>query len=268
MSGEEIRDITSVTTVDRRTVAGRVMGSVRYHLFGSPGTKRAFQPYTGKLQLGSTSALYSIPNKVIESCVAAFSGEKPYVERLMDQIQPGDVFWDVGSFVGLLTVLGAHRAKQVIAIEPDPGLANQTRSNVALNKLANVTLVECALGAKEEILSLNTSGEQGAAPSFFAKGLARQVEVPVRRLDALATEVGTPNVLKIDVEGFEDKVLEGGAVTLRHPGLRAIFLELHPTLLTKNGESFVTPVQRILDAGFRVASCELKRQEMMLVFLR
>jgi hypothetical protein len=47
-------------------------------------------------------------------------------------------------------------------------------------------------------------------------------------LDAFCSQAGImPAYLKIDVDGTEPEILEGGAATLRHPALRSILIEMH-----------------------------------------
>jgi hypothetical protein len=47
----------------------------------------------------------------------------------------------------------------------------------------------------------------------------------------------TPNLLKIDVEGFEEEVLKGMELLLAAPQVRAIFLEVHFEILESRGRS-------------------------------
>jgi hypothetical protein len=52
-----------------------------------------------------------------------------------------------------------------------------------------------------------------------------------------ATSGITPNLLKIDVEGFEEEVLAGMKSLLAAPELRAVFLEVHFAILESRGRS-------------------------------
>ena len=42
-----------------------------------------------------------------------------------------------------------------------------------------------------------------------------------------------PNIVKIDVEGYEYQVIEGFEETLKQQICRAVYLEVHPTLMPK-----------------------------------
>jgi hypothetical protein len=63
-----------------------------------------------------------------------------------------------------------------------------------------------------------------------------------------------PNVIKIDVEGFEEEVLTGMPRVLANQGLRAIFLEVHFALLEQRGKP-TAPIriqQKLRDCGFTI----------------
>src|SRR5208337_2172509 len=60
---------------------------------------------------------------------------------------------------------------------------------------------------------------------------------PVRIIRGDEYDGPRPNVMKIDVEGFEEEVLTGMPRVLADPRLRAIFLEVHFALLEQRGKT-------------------------------
>jgi FkbM family methyltransferase len=139
-------------------------------------------------------------------------------------LREGDLFFDIGANVGTFTVLasGACRAN-TWAFEPDPGTACHLRRNIELNKLDSLVKIhECALGKEQ--------GEIG-----FTIGLdtvnriasSSDEKVRMTRLEQLDALVGNaaPSMLKIDVEGAEEGVLQGGLGLLANPCLKVIELE-------------------------------------------
>jgi hypothetical protein len=77
--------------------------------------------------------------------------EQSVQEAMLRHLPKGGVFYDVGANVGFFALLAAHLVGvdegQVYAFEPTPDNAAEIRSNIALNGLRNVTVVEKAVGA-------------------------------------------------------------------------------------------------------------------------
>ena len=119
------------------------------------------------------------------------------------------MFVDVGANIGAYTMLVAAAAGRcrVLAIEPLATLAAKLRTNVALNGFCEVTVMEHAVGETEGRLSLTVDADNLGATSASGDGGSHAVQV--RPLLATLRDAGTEEVsaLKIDVEGYEDRVL-------------------------------------------------------------
>ena len=111
-------------------------------------------------------------------------------------------FVEVGAHVGYYTVRMAPIYRQVIAIEPNPQSLECLTKNIELNRLSNIKIIPVACGEKEDTLPL---GIMEGGSSFYRKNI-QTINVPVKRLDDLV-EFG--DVVKIDVEGWEEKVIAG-----------------------------------------------------------
>jgi FkbM family methyltransferase len=151
--------------------------------------------------------------------------------RVMNEVRPGDVIADVGAFVGLYTVALAKRVGEkgrVFAFEPDPENHSALRAHVELNGVGvGVHLVRAAVGNVEGRVPFAAGGASESAIGAPARSGATEVDCvrldnfqPMPRLD----------ILKIDVEGYEERVLQGAAALFaedrRRP--RIIFVEVHP----------------------------------------
>lgn len=91
----------------------------------------------------------------------------------------------------------------MIAFEPNPTANKILRTNVKLNKIANIVVIEAAIS--------NAAGEMPIA-NKSQKGKNGEFLVPVRTLDSFKLK---PSVVKIDTEGNELPVLQGARETLR-----------------------------------------------------
>ena len=127
----------------------------------------------------------------------------------------GGVFVDVGANVGTYAmVLARHvgAGGTVIAIEPHPVTHARLAFNRAASRLEQVTLVAAAAGPSDGELLIETDGDNlGASHVVSTTPSSSAIKVPSLRLERILAEAGISKVdaLKIDVEGFEDRVLTG-----------------------------------------------------------
>ena len=127
----------------------------------------------------------------------------------------GGIFVDVGANVGTYAMVMARHVGangKVIAIEPHPVTHARLAFNRAASGYAQVILVATAAGPSDGELMIETDGDNlGASHIVTGKLSGNAIKVPSLRLqrilgDALVSHV---DALKIDVEGYEDRVLTG-----------------------------------------------------------
>lgn len=179
---------------------------------------------------------------------------EPEIEYLIETlVGPGDVVLDIGANVGLHTVALARRvgAKgQVYAFEPVAEMARRLSENVALNGLRNVTLVGCALGDEDGTATMKVNvggagmeGTSSLADSIHARRHPEHYverDIEVRRLDGVMARMDSQarvGFIKIDTEGFETMIIEGGLETLKRDR-PAMIVEAHTTRLAQAGKLF------------------------------
>ena len=148
--------------------------------------------------------------------------------------KPGMTFLDVGANVGLYTALALPRigsTGRVVALEPDRESFEYLRKTVIANHADNVTCVRKAAadysGVTKLFVSDNNRGDNRLYDNELSTG---SYEVEVAPLDLLLKELGitTVDLVKIDVQGFEGRVLRGMRETIaRSPNL-TILMEFWP----------------------------------------
>lgn len=160
------------------------------------------------------------------------------------------VVYDIGAFHGLLTIFFARRAKTVVAWEPNSRNRQRLTENVKLNGFANVVVRPYGLSSKSMQAKMSfdpLAPGRASIDSKIASGGEQEV-IEIRMLDQ---EVGLekPDLIKIDVEGFELNVLEGGLRTLEpHPTL---FLEMHGADPDDKRARVKAIVERLWSLGYR-----------------
>jgi FkbM family methyltransferase len=145
---------------------------------------------------------------------------EPYLVTLIPQhIKPGTTVIDAGAHIGTHTMTMARtagRKGRVYSFEPQKKIYRELVRNVELNGLRNVVPLRFALGDRHEVIEMSRSvagneGGTGVGPGGD--------KAELRTIDSF----GFRNVsfIKIDVEGFEDHVLDGAAQTIKaqHPVL-------------------------------------------------
>jgi FkbM family methyltransferase len=186
--------------------------------------------------------------------------ERRFDTALLSDIKPGDVIWDVGANVGLYTekfLAKTGPGGKVVAFEPAPECFDLLAAK--FKHASNVVLEQVALS------SSNTTGVMRMAPDPLGathqlsddeeSASGTTVRVTVLTADTyMERNKIVPNVVKIDVEGFEYDVFKGMKKLLADSKLRAVFCEVHFALLENRGQAFA-PIQiegLLRDAGFDV----------------
>ncbi len=134
---------------------------------------------------------------------------------------------DVGANVGQFAIAAAKHfpSAWIYSFEPIPETLDQLRAN--LKTIRNVTIFPFALGASEMEVAFNVNadsrassvlhlaqGHLSAAPAAIE---VRQISAKLSTLDTVFRELDlkSPVLLKLDVQGYEARVLEGGRETLK-----------------------------------------------------
>ena len=127
----------------------------------------------------------------------------------------GGVFVDVGANVGTYAMALARHVGQsgrVVAIEPHPVTHARLAFNRVASDFAQVILVAAAAGPSDGELLIETDGDNlGASHIVSGEHAGHAIKVPSLRLQRILGDAGVTRVdaLKIDVEGYEDRVLTG-----------------------------------------------------------
>jgi len=206
-------------------------------------------------------------------CWALFLGiyNDAFFNRLLEFLQPGGVVLDVGANIGFGTIPFAISAKQrgasVVAFEPFHHNAELIRKNLRLNKVEEiVTIIEAGLSSTphEAELLLGDDFKQGAnvGNAVVAEGdlydAPNRVTIWLETLDGLWPTLGNPriDIIKVDIEGHEDRFLEGAVKTLAtfRP---VIMMEVNRWFYQKRGLDFDTLIPSLMPSGYRIYSANL-----------
>jgi len=186
---------------------------------------------------------------------AMFCGTHEATETrlLADLLRPGDVFVDTGAHVGWYTLRAAKAVGgtgTVVAIEPFPANTDALRESgpERILERTNRRRSRRCRGRCCEI-GRQLAGRTGNARARLSRdATVDRCHVRVAPLDDLLPAELVPTVVKIDVEGFECHVIDGGTAALSRA--RAVLLELHPGALVEHGRTPTRVQERLKALGF------------------
>lgn len=141
------------------------------------------------------------------------------------RLQAGARVFDIGAHQGVVAMILAHAVGPngaVVAIEALPHNARVGAVNVQLNGVTNVHYEQAAISDRAGAIDVSLDLNSQVLSSGTTIGTLR---VRAMTIDELSERFGCPDVLFIDVEGFECHALRGAARTLeQHPDC---FIEVH-----------------------------------------
>jgi FkbM family methyltransferase len=201
---------------------------------------------------GATGRFFSasaLDLRIVESCA-----QEQVLGRLLSEVRPEDVVYDIGAHHGLYSVVLAQKVHRVIAFEPGKECYARLEQNLRINGLSNVTAYCKAAGVRdgEEILYLGegvgaiSSGQLGPD---WTTGAREKISLVHGDRFRQSQNLPVPTVLKIDVEGHEGFVLEGFRQSLSLPECRLVCCEIHPALLP-HPMTKETVVEALKSSGF------------------
>lgn len=203
-------------------------------------------------------------NSVLAEPLFAGTGfEESEMALLRRLAKPGMQVIDVGANIGLYSVLLGKLVGptgHVWGFEPFPPIVNYLKQNIELNRLNNVTVVEKAVAEMEGSLEFQVFPEGcdvynslGAAerPVESLRAIQKTV-VPVITLDAYMdrSAVREVDIIKIDVEGAEERAIQGAEQLIRRNPNIHIVVEMYEPSAQQCGCSSKRLVELLATWGF------------------
>ena len=207
-------------------------------MLGFRAARRAVFPIARcKVDGLSIAIRISTPNEHYRADTYA-TKEPETIEWLRENLRDGDVFYDVGANIGLYSLYAAKLRPgcRVFAFEPESHNFGNLCGNLLLNGAENVTPCFFPLSSHEAFApfyvydlrpggALHSLGRpsplRDGPPLLTTGAIAATIDVLVARHGLPA-----PDLLKLDVDGNEEQILEGTAAVLASGSLRSILVEV------------------------------------------
>jgi FkbM family methyltransferase len=214
-----------------------------FHLESGPGGPVAVFDLGPRVRITATEPEHL---HVLEKVGEAVEEMAAFVETV------GTLLFDVGAHTGAFSLVfcAAGAGRRAVAYEPSPQFAATVGELARLNESSDrLTVVEAAVGmeAGEQMGVLGSTGfiHLGGPPD-----LPGAVRIPIVSLDAESERLGiVPDLVKIDVEGYEFEVLSG-AQRMLATARPIVFLELHLEILRRRKIPASRVCSLIADHGY------------------
>jgi FkbM family methyltransferase len=187
-----------------------------------------------------------------------FTGEESSQRAvLLGLVKAGDVALDIGTNIGD-TLLGLAQkvgpAGQAIGFEANPATLQKCRRNLGLNAFPQARVEGFGLGEVAGSKSFGSAAGGNSGADRFMPGGGGAILVDIAPLDDwfAAQALDRLDFIKIDVEGFEHKVLRGAEQCLAQ-FRPVLFIELCHTNLSEQGDSAAGLVGWLEARGYRLA---------------
>jgi len=186
-------------------------------------SKFIVKPFVGDVKFYAAKGLSGITGNI-------YTGLHEFNDMafLLHFLRPDDTFFDIGANVGSYTLLASGITKaHSVTLEPVKATFDILSSNIGLNDLqAKVKLINAGAGAIAGEIRFSADEDTGNHVIAKDETGKNTVTVPVITVDSLLS-THEPSLIKIDVEGFENEVLNGMRSTLDSSLLKAIIIELN-----------------------------------------
>ena len=183
------------------------------------------------------------------------------------ELHEGDIVVDIGANIGYYALLEAKLVGdkgKVYAIEPIPECINLLKENVALNNYSNVEIHQLAIGDKNGVAAmyvgkwLNRS-QMKELDIYKEELLGHEISTQVSTIDDFLENKPYPDVIRMDVEGYEYQVIKGMKRTLEKQLPLKLVMEFHFDFLGK--EKSLELLRTLKSTGFEIADVTYELDE-------
>ena len=188
---------------------------------------------------------FFVPNQITNWRVDTYFSKEPETLEWIDSFEKKEnlIFWDIGANIGLYSIYNSLKNPKstIIAFEPSSSNLRVLTRNISINNLEkNIKVVSIPLTNKENIFQEMNEGqfvEGGALNSFGEKFDFEGKEFkPTMKYNLLGTTINfflensildIPDYIKIDVDGIEHLILEGGDKFLNDKKVKSLSIEIN-----------------------------------------
>lgn len=180
---------------------------------------------------------------------------------LVEAAEQAEVAFDIGAHAGMISALfcAANPRIKVYGFEPSPLLCQRLENTVALNDFTDrLSIQRGGIGAEASTMDMLIDPAGGFVQTQrFDHTMWAQpetIQVRLETIEQAAERLGVvPDLIKLDIEGFEYEAIEGSLAFLRRHR-PTILLEMHLNYLEERRRSARVLVGMLTDAGYKLTT--------------
>ena len=209
---------------------------------------------------------FFVPNEITQWRVKTFFSKEPETLEWIDTFNQKNkiIFWDIGANIGLYSIYAAlkHSNIQIISFEPSTSNLRVLSRNISINELEekiSINQIPLTKNQNQFLLMEESRFVEGWSMNTFGEGIdfeGKKIQ-PKNKYKIFGTNINyliknnilsVPNYIKIDVDGIEHLILEGGSDYLENNEIKSISIELN-----ENFKDQFNGVLKIMDkSNFRI----------------
>ena len=209
-----------------------------------------------KIQILNQKINFFIPNQLVEWRVDTFHTKEPETLEWIDTFdKSGDfIFWDIGANIGLYSIYNSlkHKKSQTISFEPSTSNLRVLSRNISINNLFDrikIFTVPLTKGENKFLIMKEGEFQEGGALNSFGENFDFEGKkfLPKMNYQIYGTNINylignkildIPDYIKIDVDGIEHLILEGGNKYLNNKKIKSLSIEINENF-TKQHEKVI-----------------------------
>ena len=209
-----------------------------------------------KIQILNQKINFFIPNQLVEWRVDTFHTKEPETLDWIDTFdKSGDfIFWDIGANIGLYSIYNSlkHKKSQTISFEPSTSNLRVLSRNISINNLFDrikIFTAPLTKGGNKFLIMKEGEFQEGGALNSFGENFdfegkkfssKMNYQIYGTNINYLIDNkiLDIPDYIKIDVDGIEHLILEGGNKYLSNKKIKSLSIEINENF-TKQHEKVI-----------------------------
>jgi FkbM family methyltransferase len=160
--------------------------------------------------------------------------DRSVVQVLLDHARPGDTLLDIGANIGYVSAvfLRSVSGSSAVCVEPQPGVVDLLRKNMEQFD-GRAEIIQAGLADRDGTLRFHVNAANRGSSRIRDDG---EIEITVREASKVLSAIPRVDLIKLDVEGFEEPIFRSIEDELKRLAPRAVLFEDETGMASPNGK--------------------------------